>query len=219
MARDRGKSGGGVEIRNPTSSSPKFRLQEFPSLKDTGHVKQRKKKSDPPFDTVDWYFKHAARKEDFPFDEVMNEAVKIKFTPIRLHWPSRQRSSSDEELEGKVDFKPNRGGHFWESRWFCPPPKVRIVPRILGPHPSQGTRIRHPGAGERKVTIVLALDHHPPIGDILGQIEPDGDGSPIPHSTSKILAKFIKHLWKGASLRSFVAVVCAEPAPVVRVGM
>lgn len=160
-------------------------------------MKQRKKKFGPPFDTANWYFKYEAKKDEFPFDEVAAEEVKIKFTPIKLRWLSR-RKAGDEELEGKFGFKSYRGGHFGQERWFRPPPKVKIIPGILGPHPAQGTHVGHPGGGERKGIVVTASGHRSPPADV-PQADPVEDDPPIPHSISKTLAKFVKHLWRGAS--------------------
>lgn len=73
---------------NSNSSYPKFGDHEFLSLHDTSHLKQRKtKKFRPPFDTEDWHFKYSTKEKEFPFDEVADEVVKIKFNPIRLRWP------------------------------------------------------------------------------------------------------------------------------------
>lgn len=87
---------------NPNPTSTKLNFQEFPNLCDTGRLKQRKKKHfGPPFDTGDRYFKYSVRKKEFPFQDVSDEAMKIKFTPIWLRWQSHRQSSSDGELEGK----------------------------------------------------------------------------------------------------------------------
>jgi hypothetical protein len=50
----------------------------------TCHLKQRKQKYGLPFDTADWNFKYSAHRQDFPFDQIADEAMKIKFLPIRL---------------------------------------------------------------------------------------------------------------------------------------
>lgn len=55
------------------------------------------------------------------------------------------------------------GGQFRESRWFRLPPKVRIVPGILGPHPSQVTRVVHPDSGMREVIANHDSEHRPPV--------------------------------------------------------
>lgn len=113
-----------------------FKHQDFPSLKMTGHLKQRKKKYGPPFDSADWYFKYSARRADFPFDQIGDDALKIKFISIQLEWNSNREKKAEEEVEGSSKIKPVKGGQFRDSRWFGPPPKVRMVPGILGPHPS-----------------------------------------------------------------------------------
>lgn len=75
------------EMQRGHTLKPKFNCHDFPSLKVTDHLKQRKK-CGPPFDTVDWNFKYSAHRKDFPFDQVVDEALKIKFLPIRLQWAS-----------------------------------------------------------------------------------------------------------------------------------
>jgi hypothetical protein len=64
-------------------------------------------------------------------------------------------------VEGSSEIKPVRGRQFQDSRWFRPPPKVRVVPGILGPHPSQATRVAHRGNGEREVTNGAEAGHYP----------------------------------------------------------
>jgi hypothetical protein len=107
----------------------------------------------------DWYFKCSVK--EFPFEDMADEAVKIKFTPIWLWWQSHRQSSSDGELEGRAAFQLNRGWYYGTSRWFCPPPKVRIVPGILGPPPSMVTRVKHPEgvSGRLKITFILSTAH------------------------------------------------------------
>lgn len=64
-----------------------FRQQNFPNLRDAGRIKSRKKKKfGPPFDIEDRWFRVQASEENFPFESVDNDALKIKFTPIRLSW-------------------------------------------------------------------------------------------------------------------------------------
>lgn len=88
------------KARNP---KPNFRSHDFPSLKDSSHLKQRKMKYGPPFDTHDWNFKYSARWKDFPFDQVADGAVKLKLMPIRLEWGTNQQSSSVAEMEGSFE--------------------------------------------------------------------------------------------------------------------
>jgi hypothetical protein len=148
--------------------------------------------------------------------------MKIKFMPIRLRWQNHRQSSSDGELEGKRVQKPNRGGYFGDSRWFRSPPKVHIVPGILGPPLVVLTCVSHLGVGEREVEEDNDFEHRPSDKGPSNPSSLDCCSSPNlifrsrPHQT---LARFMKHFWQGASLRSFAAVVSAEPAPVVRVAM
>lgn len=55
---------------------------------------------------------YSARKDEFLFESIAAEDVKLNFTPIKLHWPRYQKNLDDDELEGRVDFKQNRRGQF-----------------------------------------------------------------------------------------------------------
>jgi hypothetical protein len=182
----------------------KFNHQDFPSLKMTRHLKQRKKKYGPPFDSANWYFKYSARRDDFPFDQMSNDALKIKFIPIWLDWKSNREKKEEDEVEGSSRIKPIRRGQFRDTRWFRPPPKVRVVPGIQGPHLPQATRVAHRGSGEREVTNGAEAGHRPPSPSPGDPVEVDGQNPPISFSSSdssltKTLAKFVKHMWRGAS--------------------
>lgn len=132
-----------VRYRSSSSSPPKFKQLDFPSLHDANlHKTKKSQKFGPPFDTANRWFKITASKEKFPFEEVWDETMKLKFTPIQLCWARHGKSQSAERAGERTNqLRKNfiRRGHFGESRWFRSPPKVRIVPGILGPHPSKVT--------------------------------------------------------------------------------
>lgn len=67
-----------------SSSDPVRNLQGFPSLEETKLIKSRKKKYGPPFDSSDHWFKYKVYEKDFPFDDIGDEAIKLKFAPIEL---------------------------------------------------------------------------------------------------------------------------------------
>jgi hypothetical protein len=80
-------------MKNSSSSPSIFRLHDFLSLKDANRQSLRKKKRfGPPFDLDDWNFKYTTKKKEFPFNEVVDEALKIKFTPIQLYWLLHEQS-------------------------------------------------------------------------------------------------------------------------------
>lgn len=159
----------------------RFNHQDFPSLQMTGHLKQRKKKYGPPFDTDDWYFKYSARRKDFPFNQIGDEALKIKFVPIRLEWASNRGNRAEEEVEGNSEIRTFRGGRIREPRWFRPPPKVRLVQGILGPHLSQVTRVVHQDNGEQKVSVRVEAGHRPLSPSSRVPDEVDSQNPPIPN--------------------------------------
>lgn len=110
----------------------------------------------------------------FPFDSVTDSSVKLKNTPIELKWnlqegSSRELSSkrgmvSDSKIQkdGNDDLQVGFGR---QSRWFRPPPKVRIVPGILGSLPGCETRGVNPSqipGGEDKVSGDFEAKHSSP---------------------------------------------------------
>lgn len=76
---------------------------------------------------------------------------------------------------------------------------MRVVPGILGPHPSQATRVAHQGSGEHEVSDRVEAGHRPPSPSSGEPGDADGQNPPIPTSASdsslpKTLARFVKHL-------------------------
>lgn len=49
-------------------------------------VPSKKKKYGPPFDKDGRGFKLAAREKYFPFDEVEDDSLTLKFAPIKFYW-------------------------------------------------------------------------------------------------------------------------------------
>lgn len=82
-----------------SSSDPIHNLQDFPSLNETKLVKSRKKRYGPPFDSRDRWFKYKVFEKDFPFDNINDEAIKLKSAPIEFKWPRTERSRSLINLE------------------------------------------------------------------------------------------------------------------------
>jgi hypothetical protein len=188
------------------SSSPSiFRPYDFPNLKDARQSSKKKKKFGPLFDSADWNFKYTTKRKEFPFDEVADEALKIKFAPIRLCWPLHEQNRVVEQGRPRsADLVFSIRGHFRKEKWFRSPPKVCIVPGILGAHPSQGTRGINRDTVEREVDDDALSGHCPPVlflgrddRHLVDVIIPNPK-PPIPTSTS--LATFVKHFWKGAAL-------------------
>jgi hypothetical protein len=101
-------------MKNSSSSPSIFRLHDFLNLKDANRQSSRKKKRfGPSFDSDDWNFKYITKKKEFPFDEVVYEALKIKFAPIQLYWILREQSRVVEQgRPWSVDSEVYNGGHF-----------------------------------------------------------------------------------------------------------
>jgi hypothetical protein len=54
-----------------------------------------------------------------------------------------------------VEHKPQWRAQSREPRWFRLPPKVRIVPDILGPHPAQAPCVVHLEGGDHEFCVWL----------------------------------------------------------------
>ena len=204
-----------------------FCESDFPSLHDSIRFGAKKRGFGPPFVDHDLKFRFAINKREFSFEEVSVDTLKTKDTSIRLHWNSYRRTKSSEDLlsDNCVQFRREQGIG-GSDRWFRRPPKVKLVLGILGPRPSEKPRGVHLSVEGHKgkkdpETGFFSL----PYSSYLTQI---GEGSsvagnpnptPSPSSPTSNLSKFVGHLWKGVRPRSFAAVVRANPAPTVVVGM
>jgi hypothetical protein len=87
------KQSSGKFHRNYHSSTPPiFRRQDFPSLAEFVSIRRRKKGHGPPFDKDGRNFSFAVKDENFPFSEVEEDALTLKFAPIKLCWLKRSSS-------------------------------------------------------------------------------------------------------------------------------
>lgn len=91
----------------------------------------------------------------------------MKAIPIKLHWasnggPEKLPSTAGEEQRNSI--KIEKKGPTSQRPWFRLPPKVPIVPGILGRAPAAETRIKHQFGGEPKVRDDGGSSHRP--GDI-----------------------------------------------------
>lgn len=186
------------------------------------------------------------RKTSCPINSIGDGGVKLKAIPINLQWVSRHKSSDSSVNGGCGGTGLNAGelpmsngfvlrGPTCKRPWFRLPPKVQIVPGILGRAPSAGTRVDHQQGSEPKVGEEARSGHHKTQhyqpGGLSIPIHIEGanpnpsacSSDPIPLSPLPILksnlAKFVGHLWKGASSKSFAVAVCFEPAKTVTVKM
>lgn len=147
--------------------------------------------------------------------------------PISLRWSSHGRTEESASIARGGQVKPvgsTTKGPTRQRPRFRLPPKVQIVPGILGHAPSDGPCVVNPNAGEREVKDDFGSGHRsrevisqthlqfpstsPPIG-IAPNPNPDPLSSPPPpppirHSN---LVRFVGHLWNGAVPKSFAAVV------------
>ena len=217
----RRKTSGKILGKLHSSIPPIFRRQDFPSLAESISVWRRKKGLGPPFDKNCGNFSCAVKDENFPFREVEDDALTLKFALIKLCW--LKRSNSLNNLGRRVVEEKNfsEEGQFREERWFRAPPKVRLIAGILGPCPGVGTRGIHPLGGEGKEVVDLESRHPPPGSrylirggvDCLDHTNPKEIEMPKPSN----LTRFVGHLWRGAPSKSFAAAVKTVTAPTVTV--
>lgn len=93
-----------------------------------------------------------------PFESSSPNSVLLKGAPIELRWQSRYGCNGEDEARHRAKLN---GGQKWNSRWFRSPPKVRVVPGILGPSPTQVTRVANRGNGEDDGGDDQDSDHPP----------------------------------------------------------
>lgn len=119
--------------------------------------------------------------------------------------------------------------------WFQLPPKVQIVPGILGQAPFPKPRVVHLWEGNLEVRDGGVFGHRPgssfsqigtretlqiQIGDTNPNLAPQPHPpSPPPAIHLSILAWFVGHLWRGASTKSFASTAKTELARTVSVKM
>jgi hypothetical protein len=111
-----------------------------------------------------------------------------------------------------------------QGQWFHSPPKVHIVTRILGARPACGTRGGDADRGDREVGGDSELVHRESFSPPLPMVSTARSSlSPIlnlsSHTTKLVLTKFVCHIWRGSSVRSYATTVRAESAPMVPVTM
>lgn len=128
--------------------------------------------------------------EGFSFEKVEDEGLKLKFAPIQLQWPTHGRSRSADALEGRTrtsNLKPIDVGKIQTFRWFRLPPKVRIVPGVLGSYPADGTHVGNLSGGEGKVSGDSESEQPKPISADLDRVNQVAlvqiPPSPIRHPT------------------------------------
>ena len=212
----------GPRHRYSASSPSRFRFSEFPSLCDSARIISKKKGFSPTLKD-DLRYQLAIQKGEFPFEEVDGETVRIKSTPIHLQWNSyehpvdvhpRNRNSTQFNLPWGFQKQGNQ-------RWFRKPPKVQVVPGILGVCPIEYTRGTHTEGGENSGERDPESGYSP-LQDSKNPIRVGGapPNPRNPSAPSRVnLSRFVGHLWSGAKPRSFAVVVRANPAPTVVVEM
>ena len=112
----------------------------------------------------------------------------------------------------------------WNSHWFRSPPKVRMVPGILGPRPKVETRGAYQVRGESIEVGHRDVRNHTSGCDNItredgGQLDLTPFNFQPQQKTLANLSRFVGHLWKGAPAKSYAAAVRVVPAPTVRVDM
>lgn len=102
--------------------------------------------------------------DSFPLEEIGHEVVKVKSIPISFRWTSNGDPAVTGSVPGNIEVNtrlPVVKGPTRQRPWFRPPPKVRIVPGILGRRPGEETRVEYQDGGERKVSDEAAYGHRP----------------------------------------------------------
>ena len=218
-----------VPVSNPrhrysASSTSRFRSSEFPSLCDSTRIIS-KKKSFSPTSKHDLRHQLAIQKGEFPFEEIDGETVRIKSTPIHLQWNSYEHPEDVRPRNRKSNHVDQSWGFQKQGnqRWFRKPPKVQVVPGILGACPIGYTRGTHTEGGENSGERDPESGYSP-LQDSKNPIRvggvPPNPRNPNSSALSRVdLSRFVGHLWPGAKPRSFAAVVRANPAPTVVVEM
>lgn len=131
-------------------------------MEETKLIKSRKKKYGPLFDSSDRWFKYKVSKKDFPFNDIGDEAIKLKLSPIEFRWPRTDAKRGRINSEGRPRepvLKNLVRGQIWNCRWFRSLSKVQIVLGILGPPPIGAPRVDHPTQGKDKVSGGSESDH------------------------------------------------------------
>ena len=156
--------------------------------------------------------------------------MKIKQIPFELRWQTHgvaEQRNSEAGGRRQSNRKLGNVGPTSQRPWFCLPPKVCIVPGILGLGPEDRTRgddreggeLMGNGDPESGHLSLLPNIHHPNSDPIQsGGVATSSPSNPnFPKSTisSHNLVRFVGHLWKGGPTKSFATVMRAEPAQTV----
>lgn len=208
----------------------------FPSISESFRHRSKGKAVRVPINTMQKKFDQIAADSAFPFEQIEQNKVKIKAILIILQWSNNGAVAAESPetvtKEGDVNCHCKRGPTT-QRPWFRLPPKVKIIPGILGPAPIEKPRVEYPSGGEREVRGDWEYDDrlqpfpYPPTTHLFKQ-SGDSSTNPNPPSQSPLavaappksnLAKFVGHLWRGSPTRSFVEAVKAVPAATVVVKM
>lgn len=142
----------------------------FPTIEDGARQKEKESRITFPINGGGGDFRSKGRRNSCPIKSMGVSGVKLKAVPISLQWESRRKSSEGSSNGGYGGAKPEAGekrsnifprqGPTCKRPWFRQPPKVQIVPGILGRMLVSRTRVDHQLGGERKVREGLESDHH-----------------------------------------------------------
>jgi hypothetical protein len=133
--------------------APKF-VATFPTIEEGSRSRCEAKGVEFLIDLSARRFTRRSEMATITVKEIGREEIKLKNIPIKLRWPSHGRVEELPPMAGGGQFKLNdvRGkGPTRHRPWFRLPPKVQIIPGILGPAPSEETRVAHLRGGEREV--------------------------------------------------------------------
>jgi hypothetical protein len=167
-----------------------------------------------PVDLSARWFLRRLERETIPFEAIGREEVKLKAIPVSLWWASHGGVEEVSSMVGGGSLQSNRDGSKEPTRqrpWFQLPPKVQIVPGILGRAPFVEPHIIHLGEGNPEVRDGGDFGHHSgasfsqigfqetPQIQIRGLSNPNLathslPQSPPPAAYRSTLARFIGHL-------------------------
>lgn len=183
-------------------------------------------------DMGSWGFQYASKKNTMPFEEIREKSVKIKSIPIQLNWaghggtavPVKMPVVSGSHQAGTEDSSSCGVEPTSQKWWFRSPPAVQEVAGILGHGPYDETRGGNPECSEQELgddpesgyrTTSLSFPWVKSIScKSLSQ-----SANPKQTNPPNALHKFVGHLWRQSTSRSFVATIRADLAPMVGVKM
>lgn len=212
---------GGWSSGGPRSSS-RWGREEFPSIAGSGRKQGNARTSLAPSKRD---AKMDRRGEPLRFSTVDCEKVIFRDLPFEFCWPSNGGKRGQGRMEEKREEMSLNRGNWMDmvqmDQWFRAPPKVRMVPGIMGRDPYQNTRVTIQEGGEREVGgdpesghRVPASPPHPPVS-VTAQSEIQNHEDATLDQKIPNLRKIAGHLWKGSPTKSYASALPITAAKIV----